>query len=124
MGLLNFTNCTLLVFFLYVSFTGKSFYDIFFPVECTSSKPNNKECIFSIPNWQQEFSVTNPPLFIIYFAKCNLSFCFFFCCKLAVCIPASRKVPSMSSDCTQFIKFSEYNLKEPFTKYTNFPHQI
>ena len=60
MGILNFTNCTLFVFFVHISFTGKSFYDIFFPADCKYLNTKSSDCIYSIPNWQQEFTVSFP----------------------------------------------------------------
>ena len=57
MGFLNFTNCTLFAFSMYICFTGKGFYDIFFPPTCQSTGAKSSDCIYSIPKWQNEFTV-------------------------------------------------------------------
>lgn len=90
MGYINFTNCTLFIFFLYSFFTVKSFYEIFYPPTCQSIDQSN--CLYSFPNWQNDFS-------------------------LAICITSSKKkLLSSSSECNQFLKLSEFNLKNSFSK--------
>jgi hypothetical protein len=56
MGLITFTNITCLVFFMYLAFVGKNFYDIFCPDECDETDKNAK-CIKPIPNWESNYKV-------------------------------------------------------------------
>lgn len=53
---LSFTNITLALFVIYLTTTIKSFYEMFYPDEC-AAEPKRSSCLYSIPNWQREFSV-------------------------------------------------------------------
>jgi len=50
-----FTRITFAVFFIYMSMTIKSFYDLFYPTECSIEKKTN--CFYHIPNWHEQFTV-------------------------------------------------------------------
>lgn len=56
MGWLSFTSITCVLFLGYLGFTAKSFYEMFNPPKC-EFKSRNKQCIYSIPNWQDDYTV-------------------------------------------------------------------
>ena len=72
-------------------FTLKSFYEMFYPQSCPHQGKQSSDCIYSIKNWQTEFG-------------------------LAVCLPALKKYPTRSSECTQFYRINS-DLKQAFTRF-------
>ena len=74
-----------------MTFTLKSFYEMFYPQSCPHQGKQSSDCIYSIKNWQAEFG-------------------------LAVCLPALKKYPTRSSECHQFYRINS-DLKQPFTKF-------
>lgn len=119
MGLISFTNITLLIFFIYLAVVAKNFYDIFNPTEC-DLKDKNSRCLKPIPNWKTSY-VVNKQLNLSFFFYLNGYFwnkIFLVSFKISMCVSASNKLPKSNSECSQLINLSLDNkLNETFNRY-------
>jgi hypothetical protein len=92
MALITFTNITLFVFFVYFLMIAKSFYEIFNPKVCDNETKRSNDCLFSIKNWQDKYS-------------------------LALCILNNNKIDlKKRSQCEQWFQFDDIDLNSNFNK--------
>jgi hypothetical protein len=101
---LSFTNITLALFVIYLTTTIKSFYEMFYPDEC-AAEPKRSSCLYSIPNWQREFSVKiKISTFQFYFIFKLIMFFFY----IERCLSVFRVVNKSHLQLLNVLNFSAY----------------